>query len=264
MAIYMVERELRGITTEQLADAQRAAISKSQQFTADGTPVRYIRSTFVPDESKCFCLFEAASQHTVRDVNTAAKLPFTRIVQALDLTPATMLLVFTALAFASACGGSPVAPSQRADVAIGRRAQLAQAATLSSRPADSCSNVDAHVTATLQADETATGSISGDITGPVTATISQITASGNGNGALHVLMEHHYTNAAPYGRLDTSDHAVLAPSDKSDGRYRMNNRLTIVGGDGMYSGATGELRTHGTVDFGTGAIDLTLTGRVCR
>jgi hypothetical protein len=35
------------------------------------------------------CLFEAASEEAVRDVNTAAKLPFTRIVQALDLTPAT-------------------------------------------------------------------------------------------------------------------------------------------------------------------------------
>jgi Protein of unknown function (DUF4242) len=255
MAVYMVERELPGITPEQLAGAQGAAISTSQQFTAQGTPVRYIRSTFVPDESKCFCLFEAASQQAVRDVNTAAKLPFARIVQALDLTPAAML-IFTALVFASACGRSPVAPSQRAGVA--------PAATLASRPAASCENIDAHVTATLQPGGTATGSISGDITGAVTATISDITPSGDGNGALHVLMEHHYTNVSPFGRVDTSDHAVLAPIDKSDGVYRMNNRLTIVGGAGIYANATGELTTHGTVDFGTGAIDLTLKGRVCR
>jgi Protein of unknown function (DUF4242) len=258
MAIYMVERELPGITPEQLAGAQGAAISTSQQFTAQGTPVRYIRSTFVPDDSKCFCLFEAASQQAVRDVNTAAKLPFARIVRALDLTPAAMLLICTVLVFASACERSPVAPGQRADVAI------APAATLSSRPAASCENVDAHVTATLQPGGTATGSISGDITGGVTATIGPITPSGDGHGTLHLLMEHHYTNASPFGRLDTSDHAVLAPIDKSDGVYRMNNRLTIVGGAGIYSGATGELSTHGTVDFGTGAIDLTLKGRVCR
>ena len=225
-----------GITPEQLAGAQGAAISTSQQFTGQGTPVRYIRSTFVPDESKCFCLFEAASQQAVRDVNTAAKLPFARIVQALDLTPAAILLIFTALVFASACGRTPVAPSQRADVAI------APAATLSSRPAASCENIDALVTATLQGG-TATGSISGDITGPVTATISRIIPV-DGNGALHVLMEHHYTNISPSGRLDTSDHAVLAPSDKSDGIYRMNNRLTIVGGDGIYADATGELSTQ--------------------
>ena len=89
MAVYMVERNLPGITSEQLAGAQNAAISTSRQFTAQGSPVRYIRSTFVPGESKCMCLFEAASEEAVRDVNTAAKLPFTRIVQALDLTPAT-------------------------------------------------------------------------------------------------------------------------------------------------------------------------------
>jgi Protein of unknown function (DUF4242) len=264
MDIYMVERELPGINPEQLAGAQRAAIATSQQFTAQGTPVRYIRSTFVPDESKCFCLFEAASRQAVRDVNTAAKLPFTRIVQALDLTPAAMMPLVAAMVLATACGANPVAPSQRADIAISPPAQLAPAATFSSRPAASCANIDANVTAALQADGTATGVISGDITGAVTAAISQITPPGDPNGALHVLMEHHYTNASPYGRVDTSDHAVLAPSVKSDGVYRMNNRLTIVGGDGIYSGATGELRTHGTVDFGTGEIDLTLHGRLCR
>ena len=256
MALYMVERELPGITPEQLTGAQGAAIATSQQFTAHGTPVRYIRSTFVPDESKCFCLFEAASQQVVRDVNTAAKLPFARIVRALDLTPA-ILLIFSGLVFASACGRSPVAPSHRADVAI------APVAT-SSRPAADCTNIDAHVSATLQPGGTATGSISGDISGGVTARISQITASADGNGSLHVLMEHHYTNALPFGRLDTSDHAVLAPSDKSAGVYRMNNRLTVVGGTGIFADATGELATHGTVDFGTGAIDLTLKGRLCR
>ena len=108
MAIYMVERELPGITPEQLAGAQGAAISTSQQFTAQGTPVRYIRSTFVPDESKCFCLFEAASSRRC-GTSTAAKLPFARIVRALDLTPAAMLLIFTSLVFASACGRNPVA-----------------------------------------------------------------------------------------------------------------------------------------------------------
>lgn len=87
MAVYMVERELPGITPEQLAHAQEAAISTSNQFTREGKPVRYIRSTFLPDESRCLCLFEAPTGQLVRDVNEAAGLPLTRIVQALDLTP---------------------------------------------------------------------------------------------------------------------------------------------------------------------------------
>jgi len=88
MAVYMVERELQGITNEGLAGAQKAAIAGAQKSTADGTPVRYIRSTFVPGEARCMCLFEAKTPDAVRDVNETAGLPFTRIVEAMDLTPA--------------------------------------------------------------------------------------------------------------------------------------------------------------------------------
>jgi hypothetical protein len=88
MPVYMVERELPGITMDQLGGAQQAAISTSQQFTNQGKPVRYIRSTFVPGAAHCMCLFEAPNQALVKEVNEAAKLPFTRIVEALDLTPA--------------------------------------------------------------------------------------------------------------------------------------------------------------------------------
>ena len=87
MAVYMVERDLKGITMPQLAGAQQAAITASQRFSADGTPVRYIRSTFVPGESRCMCLFDAQSAAAVQQVNEAANLPFTRIIEALDLTP---------------------------------------------------------------------------------------------------------------------------------------------------------------------------------
>ena len=89
MAVYMVERDLAGITMPELAGAQQAAIATAQRFTADGTAVRYIRSTFVPGESRCMCLFDASSAGDVQKVNEAAKLPFTRIVEALDLTPAS-------------------------------------------------------------------------------------------------------------------------------------------------------------------------------
>ncbi len=88
MAVYMVERDLTGITMPQLAGAQEAAIATSRRFTADGTPVRYIRSTFVPGEARCMCLFDASSADDVKKVNEEAKLPFSRIVEALDLTPA--------------------------------------------------------------------------------------------------------------------------------------------------------------------------------
>ena len=89
MAVYMVERDLKGITMPQLVGAQQAAINTSRRFTADGTAVRYIRSTFVPGEARCMCLFDATSAEDVKKVNEAAQLPFVRIVEALDLTPAS-------------------------------------------------------------------------------------------------------------------------------------------------------------------------------
>ena len=49
--------------------------------------MQYIRSTFVPDESKCMCLFEAPNAGPVKELNESAKLPFSRIVEAVDLTP---------------------------------------------------------------------------------------------------------------------------------------------------------------------------------
>jgi hypothetical protein len=83
--IYMVDRDLPGITLEQLAGAQQAAIATSEQFAAAGKSVRYIRSMFVPGESHCMCLFEAPEAGLVKEVNEAAQLPYTRIVEAMDL-----------------------------------------------------------------------------------------------------------------------------------------------------------------------------------
>jgi len=87
MAIYMVERDLPDIKMEDLAEAQKRAIQAGKELTAQGKQVKYIRSTFVPGESKCMCLFEAADSEYVKEANQRAQVPFTRIVPALDLTP---------------------------------------------------------------------------------------------------------------------------------------------------------------------------------
>jgi hypothetical protein len=87
MAVYMVERDMPDITIEELAATQRAAIAASERLSADGRTVRCLRSTFLPEESRCLCLFQAADPARVREVNVAAGLPFLRIVEALDLAP---------------------------------------------------------------------------------------------------------------------------------------------------------------------------------
>ena len=87
MSISMVDRDLPGITMEQLAAAQQAAIATTEQFAAEGKDVRYLRSVYVPSEAHCMCLFEAPDSATVRAVNETAQIPFTRITEAMDLTP---------------------------------------------------------------------------------------------------------------------------------------------------------------------------------
>lgn len=87
MPVFMVERDLPGITMEELASAQKRAIQVGKQLTAEGREVRYIRSMFVPGESWCMCLFEAPTPENVREANERAQIPFTRIVPAEDLTP---------------------------------------------------------------------------------------------------------------------------------------------------------------------------------
>lgn len=87
MAVFMVERDLKGISMEQLAAAQRKAIEFSDDFAKDGRSVRYIRTTFVPGEERSMCLFEAENAADVEEVNRSAQIPYVRVVEALDLTP---------------------------------------------------------------------------------------------------------------------------------------------------------------------------------
>ena len=89
MSVYLVERDLPGITMEELASAQKRAILVGKELTAEGREVRYIRSTFVPGEHRCMCLFEAPNPENVREANERAEIPFIRIIPAEDLTPKT-------------------------------------------------------------------------------------------------------------------------------------------------------------------------------
>jgi len=87
MPVYLVERDLKGITMDQLGAARKAAIQTGKDLTAGGKPVKYLRSMFVPGDSRCMCLFEAPNAQNVKELNEKAKIPYSRIVEALDLAP---------------------------------------------------------------------------------------------------------------------------------------------------------------------------------
>lgn len=82
MAKYLVESYLPGFSMAQLKAAAAAAKRTTAEMMAEGTPVRYLRSTFITGEDKCFCLFEGPSADAVRQANVRANLPVERIVEA--------------------------------------------------------------------------------------------------------------------------------------------------------------------------------------
>ena len=71
------------------SDAAGAELSTSRvriaaaELTREGTPVRWVRSIFVPEDETCFVLCEAASLDAVRQTADRAALTFERIAEAI-------------------------------------------------------------------------------------------------------------------------------------------------------------------------------------
>lgn len=86
MPQYMVERHLPDFPQDQLPGAAGAAKQKADEMTAEGQEVRYIRSTFLPEGEKCYCLFEGPSREAVEEVQRRAGLPYEQIHEAAFVT----------------------------------------------------------------------------------------------------------------------------------------------------------------------------------
>ena len=86
MPQYVVERHLPNFTGEMVAAAAKRAKQTTLAMTREGTPIRYMRSIFIPGEDKCYCLFEGESADTVRQANERAELPVKSISEAWSIT----------------------------------------------------------------------------------------------------------------------------------------------------------------------------------
>ena len=83
----MVERYLAGVTPAQLNETSERLAAAAGELAALGVDVRYLGSTFVPEEESCFCRFESDDAEAVRRVCERARVPFARIVETRDLFP---------------------------------------------------------------------------------------------------------------------------------------------------------------------------------
>jgi hypothetical protein len=87
VGIYLVERYLPDAGTAELRSLADRLEHASASLCREGTPVRYIDSTFMPEEESCFCRFEAPSLHATALVNRLARAPYARICAALIFAP---------------------------------------------------------------------------------------------------------------------------------------------------------------------------------
>ena len=78
---FMVERYLPATTKGALAEAARQAQEAAITISAEGVPVRYLRSMFAPSDEWYLCLFSADSSASVRQAHARLGIPFVRVVE---------------------------------------------------------------------------------------------------------------------------------------------------------------------------------------
>jgi hypothetical protein len=87
VATFFVLRQLPGVTRDQYAAAQQAAMAAASQSSAEGHVVRYLRGFFLPSAGRAICMFDADSAADVAMVNQHAGVPFTEVLEAIEMRP---------------------------------------------------------------------------------------------------------------------------------------------------------------------------------
>jgi hypothetical protein len=82
---YMVERYLPSPTSERLTRDVDRATEAADHMTTEGTAVRYLRSTYLPQDDMCFYLFEAPSARAVAETMERAGIACERITEAIHV-----------------------------------------------------------------------------------------------------------------------------------------------------------------------------------
>jgi Protein of unknown function (DUF4242) len=87
VATFVVLRQLPGVTRDQYAAAQQAAMDAASQSTSDGRMVQYLGGFFLPGVGRAICIFGADSAADIAMVNQQAGVPFTEVLEAIEMRP---------------------------------------------------------------------------------------------------------------------------------------------------------------------------------
>ena len=84
MSTYLVEAYVARSRAWDAREAGLDARAAAQELVREGTSIRYVRMTFLPDDETCFHIFEAASEEAVGEACRRAGIGSGRIVPAVE------------------------------------------------------------------------------------------------------------------------------------------------------------------------------------
>jgi Protein of unknown function (DUF4242) len=84
MPDYCLELYLAGGSPAALEEAAARARAAAESYEASGRPVRYRRTTYLPEDETCLHFFAAASGDDVAEAARQAGLPGDRITRSID------------------------------------------------------------------------------------------------------------------------------------------------------------------------------------
>lgn len=83
--MFFVFRDLPGVTRDQYSAAQDAVADEIQQESPVARQVEYLGGFFLPGAGRAVCVFGAESARDVAEVNRRAGVPFTEVLEAIEL-----------------------------------------------------------------------------------------------------------------------------------------------------------------------------------
>jgi hypothetical protein len=82
---FLVEHYWPGVTREGFLAATDRVRAVVDDMARTAEPVRFLHSTFVPEDESAFCVFSSPSRELVEEAYKQAGVPFERVLLALEL-----------------------------------------------------------------------------------------------------------------------------------------------------------------------------------
>jgi hypothetical protein len=82
---YLVEVYLPRSRAQEVRATGRRARAAAKALGREGVPIRYIRTTYLPDDETCFHIFEAESIDVVEEAGRRAGLGEARVLPAVEV-----------------------------------------------------------------------------------------------------------------------------------------------------------------------------------